>query len=487
MAITRPARVPKRTRSPKRSVAAALACALVATFGSSLSYADVTFTPSVSAGVSWIDNIELTPPGQPADEELLLELVPSFGLEYKSSRIAAELFYQLTGLAHANDSDRNQAYHEADGVVDLQLVENLFSLEAGGTYFQRTVDPERPSNTSLVFDTNNLADVATYRLTPKVRHEFRHALLDASFTKAWANFVDEDPLQQVALEDADSEQAHVALSSLEDDGGAFSWLLGYDRRRVLYDVSSDFVFENATAELGRRVSARIKVFGRGGVETDLAADPTGESAGLDEGWWQVGAEWRVNRSNYFTFAIGERFFGRSIAAAWDREARVLKLHVGYSEEPGTSAQEMALRGRRTDPDAILVPGDDLSRISSDPYLRRAFDASVRLTGRRTQIELSAYQYRREYLASDLQDREREIGLAMQRQLSSLLTLDASFTHQEVELSSSGSFDQQRASIGLERRIGQRAYLSGQIARIERTSAIVPYEVNWATLTFRKEF
>lgn len=462
-----------------------LSCAVfVAACPLSGALAETEFTPSLAAAVSWVDNIELAPPEQPAEEEWVFQAIPGFSFEYQRTRARATVDYQLTGLFYANVSDRDEAFHNADATLNVDIIERWFFADVDGSYSQRTIEPERAVNAPLLFKTDNIADVATYNVAPYLRHEFRRAVVEARYARGEVKYTDEDPLGEVLLDDSTNEQHLFLLESPEEDDGSLTWRLGYEGQRTSYDVSQDFRYEQASAELGWRLMKSFKLFGRGGLESDLTQDVT--VGGLDESWWEAGFDWVSSRGNRLMLAAGERFFGRTVRGLWEREARMLRLHAAYVEQPTTTAHELAFRVPTGEQISPIRP-EDLGRLTSEVYLRRAFDASVALTGQRTEVSMFALYERREYLETGLEDRERGGGVSVRRQLSSRFALYGSYVLQKLDLREGGTLEDARITLGLEQRIGTSATASVELARIERDASADPYDVNWATVRFSKEF
>ncbi|HKZ72640.1 MAG TPA: TIGR03016 family PEP-CTERM system-associated outer membrane protein [Steroidobacteraceae bacterium] len=447
--------------------------------------AEIEFTPTVDASVTYTDNIELVPPGAAEESEFVLEAVPGFDWSYESARIKSGLGYRLTGLVYANDSDRNQAYHSGSLSFGSTLLEQWLFLDASGDYLQSTIEPRRAVNSNLMFQTQNVTDVGTYQVSPYVRHEFRRAVLEARYSRGWVKYRDEDPLQQLTLDDSENEERLATIGNRDDDDAKLTWQLTYEGQIAHYDLAADFQYEQAAAELGWRLNTSLRVFGRGGQESELTQDLT--DGGLDTSWWDAGIELR-SEQNRLIFSYGDRFFGRSMSGSWERTARVLRLSVKYSEVPTTWAQERALRSEATQPLVAPVPTEDLSRLTAEVFIRRDFDASVTLVGRRTELTLTGLRRRREYISLDLEDRERGIGLSGTRQLSGRSAIYASYYWDQFNLREGDEFTDQRIVLGANRQIGRTTSLAFDLSHIERdSSSVTLYDATWATLRFSKQF
>ncbi len=299
-----------------------IAIAVIALSAAGAASAELTFEPTLDLALNWVDNIELAPPDDPAIEDWVLEAIPGFTLDYKGTRATAQAEYALTTLFSADDSDRNQVYNTGDALLTADIVERWLFVDVAGSYSQQTIAPERPVNSSLLFDTNNVADVAAYRVSPYVEHDFRYAHLKAQYTAARVDYLDDDPLNEVVLGDSEHRDTLFVFESPEDDTGRLAWRVQYDSQHAMYDEASDFRYEEATAELGWRVTPTFKILGRSGLESDLGVSLS--DGGLDNTWWEAGFDWQASRTNRLYFVGGERFYGNTFNGLLEHKARVFR-------------------------------------------------------------------------------------------------------------------------------------------------------------------
>ena len=470
--------------TPRSLLICSLAAAVVPASGA---FAAAEFTPRLNLGLTWTDNVLLAPPGGNEESEWIWQLIPGFAFGYTGTRFHANLDYQWTGLFYMNDSDRNLGYHTATVGLGAELVPKWFFLDLAGTYDQHTITPERPVDQNLLFETNNVADVATYNITPYIKHDFQKATLEIRYAMGWVDYTDEDPLGQVVLDDSDNTDFLFTFHSPDEDDARLTWGLSYESEEANYEVSQSFVYDNATAELGWRLSRSFRVFGQGGKETDLNQGFT--DGGLDEPWWSAGFDWTPGQGNRLTISGGERFYGHTFGVTAERRARLLVLHASYVEEPTTAAQQLAFKSAPTSTEATGVRPEDLNRQTGEVYLRKDFDAGVAIQGNRTTIDLYLLDHRREYLSSGLEDKEKGGGASVRRQLSSRMNASASFSLQDFQTREGGDGKDMRITLSLDRQIGPDALATFEIAHLERSgsSGTDEYDVNYATARVSKKF
>lgn len=446
--------------------------------------AETTVTPSIRVAGTWVDNIDLAPPGAPATSETVLEAVPEIDLKYGAPRARASLHYLLDAFDYLGDSSRNQAYQRASATLGSDLIERWLYLDGSGTYNQQTIAPTRKVSTDLVFQTQNVADVGTWNVSPALRHQFSDAAFEARYTVGWVRYGSHDPLQTVSLENSRNYDRMVKLESPADALSHVTWRLYYDSQEADYTSAPVFRYDSGYGELGWRFSPRFRVFARGGAETDLLKNIS--TGGLESPYWAVGFEVR-REHNVIEVSGGHRFFGKSLSAKWERTAKLLKLSVDYREEPTTSAQDLALRPIPANPEQGVVPLQDLGRLASEAYVLRDLTATVTLVGRRTELSFFGTFTRREYLSSGLEDREKGGGVTATRQLSSQTSLFGSASAQTISVREGGIWNDRRFRLGAERKLGRKAKVSLQASRASQSSPQFRYDVNFVTLAFDKQF
>lgn len=441
------------------------------------------FTPRLSVSATWIDNIDLAPPSSDEQHEYLGRIDPGFRLDQKGVRAESFVDYTMQNLFFSEDSDRNSTYHQLEAETELVAVQELLFLEAAVSYAQQLIDPTRPTNSQNIFDVGNLTDAAVLRVTPALRRTFGRTRVEASYTRGMVDYRDTDALGN-EIEDTENEAAAFFLGSAEEED-RLTWGLSYDHERARYDVAQDFTFDTATAELGFGLRPQLRLIARGGQESDLLENL--DDGGLDETFWEAGLRWSTLALGDLQVLYGERFFGDSYRASWDRDGRLLDLKLGYVEEPTTAAQQLALRPVTGAPVAGAEPiAGELGRLTTEVYLRKDLDARVALVGSRTEIALYGYRYRRDYIASGLSEVERGSGLSFARQLGSRLRAMIDLGYGEAELREGGTNDDRRATLALSRLLSATGRLTFSYDYLER-SGEQEFSANWVTLRLDKEF
>jgi hypothetical protein len=433
-----------------------------------VAHAALEFHPHAEIIGTWIDNLTLVEDDNPAKESAyVMQANPGFSILQRGQRLNASLDYTMQNVFFLENSERNSTYHQGSLGLEGVLVRDYFFIEASGIYSQELVDPRLPSNIYNLFEVSNQTDALTARATPIFRHEFDVARVDLRYTRGIIDYKETSDTIG-AIQDADTHVRSATLSSA-DDSARLTWEAHYESQEAKYELSPPFRFEQANGELGLLLGRGLRFIGRGGVESDPRLDVS--KGGLDESTWEGGFEWISGRTSAEAF-YGERFYGESYRARLSREARFARIELSYSEAPVTQAQEMLARPVSVDPlqQATFRPGsDEFSRLTSDVYLLKSASALVNITGQRTDIDVSATDYRRQYFNSTLSDEHSRGGsIDITRRISSQVSLILGASLERTELREGDQFRRLDLSLELRRRLSTRIETYASVFREKRT-------------------
>jgi hypothetical protein len=456
--------------------------ALLLVLAPAIATAGLEFEPRIAIGTTYIDNIELATDAAAEEEEYVGQVYPGFYLLSEGTRHRVEFDYTLQALFYLEDSDRDQIDHDGAARAELTLVDSWFYLNADGQYTQQLVDPLRPVPSNNLFDVGNLSDVTSASVTPSLRHDFSQARLELSYLAGRVNYSGTDT-QGNELDDTRNDEIRALLESRSEEA-PLTWRAEYYNQEADYDFSLPFEYESAEAELGLRLTSSIRLVGIGGIESDLLTDP--EPGGLDEEYWLAGFRWRQDPVGEFEILVGERFFGDAYRFRWERNARILRMSLSYDERPTTAAQDLALSRVQIDPSTVYEPSDDYTSITAEAYINKAFDGTIALIGRRTELELSGFSYRRDYVPSGEEENVVGGGLRIVRRTGARSELSLRAEYRDNEIRNSEPYDDVWGVIGWELRI-QPTLLLGVRAGHQERSGAAGYDANWVTLGMEKTF
>jgi hypothetical protein len=294
------------------------------------------FEPKVSLAAIYSDNVNLAPAGQ-EDDELVMQLAPSFALKRASERLDVDLDYTFQSLTYQNQSDRDESFHQANAHVLAELVRSRFFVEVNGALTQQIVDPEGafpPSNIPL---TANRTDSVDGEIAPTWRQPLGAiGDLELHYERAAVRYDQPPPgFEEVRLQDLDRQLGLVRLTSPAKRTGT-TWGFKYQYDRQEFEDFSEAEFEEASAEIGYKVSGSVRIFASGGEESDYQAHRS--NAKLDDPFWEAGMAYVTPDRDDLLVSVGQRTFGTSVKLAWVHTFHAIAGHVRYSQEPSTNAQ-----------------------------------------------------------------------------------------------------------------------------------------------------
>ena len=155
----------------------------------------------------------------------------------------------------------------------------------------------------------------------------------------------------------------------------------YNWQKTDYDNALPYNYEQLGADLAWQFTPSTALVGQFGVESDL--DESTTAGGLDSNFWDVGLRWEPDERTSAEARYGERFFGDTYYLNVRRTARTFEFTASYSESPEVETQILSL-GDFTPGDLPPgVPGIDVGRLNSDPYVGKNASVGVTAIGSRT--------------------------------------------------------------------------------------------------------
>jgi len=422
-------------------------------FWSQQAAAGSEFHARTEASVGWTDNIALVADDDPTKQSAYVaQLNPGFSWKETSQRFNSALDYTLQNVFYKDDSQRHSSFQQAFGQLGATLIPNFFFFNANGSYSQVLIDAHLPANDKNFFNVTNQTDALAIAVTPSLQHDFSQAHFEAIYSRGRVDYK-RAAGALVAPNNADTETRAVLLKDVDDDA-LLTWLARYESQRAEYTQGTQFRFDRANAELGLLFGRTFRLIGRGGRETDPAEGLN--EGGLDISTWEAGFRWQPSARTVTSAFYGHRFYGSSYNVQLQHAAKFVSWMLSYEEGPLTQAQELiassaagnAPVGGGYIPPVQQVPGQAPGQIipgqgapgqaglqlTSQVYVRKAGIGTLRIAGSRTDIDLSVFDYRRNYVLATLQE-ERQDGatLAFSRQLAARMKFNISVSAAETAL------------------------------------------------------
>jgi hypothetical protein len=447
--------------------------------------ATVRFSPYVGVSLTYVDNIDLAVASADKNSDLVAQLTPGFSFEQSNEKLKTTVDYGARGLFSTEDSDRNETFHQLSANSTATLLDRYFYFDANARYAQQVIDPARPANTIGIFENQNLADVAAIEGAPRFTHEYSWASVNAGYLFGRINYRDR-AANGVDLPDANEEKGLLEISSPDNDA-RLGWNFTYNHEVTDYTGLVKFVYDEATFEGSYRIVRDLELLAQAGAESDITESLS--DGGLDRNSWAVGFRIRPSRNAMLQAMIGERFYGRSYDFKAQYSGRRMRLDATYTEGPSTAAAEFGAGGAPSLGNTPPTTVDDLTRLDAGVFLRKDFEGTLTLTGRVTEIAVTALDWRRDYLTLPISEHTTGISAAVMRRLTTRTSATVDISRRELNDTRAveRSYHEMLYRIILNRQFTNRISGSMQASRSDRKGVDSPYTVNWISVALQATF
>lgn len=423
-----------------RLVAGALAC-----FAATAQATEWKVAPRLVFSETYSDNVTLAPSGS-EQSEWITQFNPGVSIEGKGADLRVKADYTLQNLVYANDSSRNNFFHQLNANANATLVDNTLFLDASGNIRQQATSLLGPlSNENL--NTGNVTDVSSYSISPYLVHRFGStAMGQLRFTH-----------DATSPSDSSANRVDLTLNS----GASFrdlGWGITYSDEKVDYDSRPDVESRVLTGTASYPVLPKLRVVATAGYEKNNYIYPAGQEP--KGSFWSAGLNWTPTTQTGVNASVGERFFGKTYAFGLNHRTAQTTWIANYSQDITSTRKDVlnpAIKeieqGVYADFAAIgIAPSDQLVALntllralagnvpllalSNDVYKSKQLLGSVAIKRGKSQITLAATHSVRETIetiATAASERlVKQYGLsanwAIQMSPRDTLNLGAGLTH-----------------------------------------------------------
>lgn len=350
------------------------------------SAADWTFEPSLLVSEIYRSNVNLAPSDE-EDDDWITDINPGFTVGLLGAKNSLAFTYRLQGIVSANDSDRNDVFHFANGSGAFQLVEDRLFLDVGVRYDQENIDPAGQIALDNTFDTDNRTDVGAFNLNPYWRQPLgEFATSTVLYGYELVKYYNTDQTS-VDVEDSHSNQINWLLEDASQS--RLGWETDYFYRRVEFDEAPEFEYQKAQLQLTWQVGSRTELIAAGGRESEVDKDPS--EGNLGSNFWNVGFSWNPTSRDSLEARVGDRFYGTSYELQYQRTGSRGLIAVSYTEDPVTA------NGAQFDDRVQQDTGSGgTPRLDPEVFLRKRLAAEMEYALAKTDLSLSVFRDKREY-------------------------------------------------------------------------------------------
>jgi hypothetical protein len=351
------------------------------------------FTPRVTAEGTYTDNIRLDAAAE-AQSETVLHLAPGFAFVQTGPRLNATVNYELSGYFYNNSSDSNETVNTLDAAATGTLVPDLFYLDLLGRAGRTVVDPLEPIATGDYYTGANFTDVALWRATPRLVHEFGgdvKALLQYDYGTIYYT---KDLAGGAQLPNLTTRNALFSLDHTAKPG-AFGWTAKVERQEAQYQGLQSAIYSDAEATAELPLGQRFWFLAMAGSESDL--DKSITDGKFDSFYWEGGFRWIVTPNQQLRITAGRRFYGDSFNGEYSLNGRHIKAGLAYTEAPAAQGIELYVNQIFHDDPAQPLPG--YTPQGQQIYLRKSATGWATLAGARNDLTLQVLDDRRDYITA----------------------------------------------------------------------------------------
>jgi len=291
--------------------------------------------PTLGMVETYSDNISLAQDSLKRSD-WVTQVIPSISVRTTGPRFRFDATYAPEILYYAETRIDNNVLQRGNAIVNAELSERLFFIEAGGRVDQYNVSLQGPLTANNVNLTGNRATAATSFISPYVQYDFGSAFRgEARFT--YSKWRSDDPL---VLANNDANRVNLRLLS----GPAFkalTWNVQYRREAIDYETGQETLTDVFTADVRRLLTSTVALLGQAGYEKYDSGFP----GAADEGArWSAGFEWSPTPRTRLVTTAGKRFFGDTYGLDFTHRTRITTWRASYGEDVTTARAQFFLPG-----------------------------------------------------------------------------------------------------------------------------------------------
>ena len=342
----------------------------------------------VSAGLGLTNNVELAPSGEEQSEGIM-RVAPSLNIYHETQRIDFAFEGTLEGLFYRDDSNRNEANTQIFSSLLVDIIDERLGWRGLGSLAQVNISPDGPTPNTNLFDIQNRDDALTWETGP----EWTSPIFSQSELRA-VGYAGQIDFGDSSLQDIDTQYAEVSITQDPQAIGSIGHEARYVFQRFDYDQSGDIEDQSAFLRLFYQWSQSLRLLGLVGADNDF--EEPGSSS-LDQFRWELGFATELGPSDTLEAAIGERFFGTTWRATWNRIRENQRYRINYREEPANT-DFLSARSLRSgdDPDGLDPPPIDDTRPGiNDRFILRRLDALAQFDLPRSSLFFDAFWEKRD--------------------------------------------------------------------------------------------
>lgn len=376
---------------------------------------DWKITPTLDVSETYTDNVRLASSGA-SRSDFITQVSPGISFARSGPRLNATISYMMQNRAYAHADSQIRTSHQLSANGTAELIDNFFFVDGKAGLSQQNISLFGPQSTDNTNITGNRASVATYSISPYVRHRFDSiASADLRYTH------DEVRTRVGGLSNSKGDSTLFNLTS----GQAFrrlGWGLHYAKRTTGYSSNNSLNYEteSASGDLRLEITPRFSLIGTKGREKSSYISTSSRPQG---NFWTAGFSWSPTNRTSVTATIGERFFGRTHSFMASHRTRNTVWSINYNQDITSTRSQFLIPATintasfldhlwsSSIPDPVVrqeiidafirmtgLPSslaDNINYLTNRVFLQKQLQASVALNSAKSTLVLSGFSTRRE--------------------------------------------------------------------------------------------
>lgn len=437
-----------------------------------------TLVPSISVGQTYSDNIFLdTNDTQRSDAITVVS--PGLRLNAEGRSIDLDFAYQAQALYYQEQDESNGIVHALNSQANMDLVENLFYLNAIAQVSQQSSTRSNglPPDDYITIsnDRNQVISTSISPYFERVFYNSYQGLLRYRYDKV---------VYDNNTADNQDQYLDFEFNTINTRKRPFEWSVLYNARKNEFDNGFEWEREHSGAKLGLRTSSTFTILANGGYESNIYRPSLIKEGGS---YWLAGFRWQPKSRTSLILRVGERFYGRTGQFEFSHRSKRWAILVTY-DDSFTNSSEGLLNEQE---DEGNIPGNPVNpSIVTGVYLERRAELNLNREYGRTNFNFRLFDIERELQLSTDSESITGAELSWDWRVTQKSSFNMSLRKQTEQVLGLAREDENSTiNLGYQYRVGRRARLDASYRYLALDSSDINnnYEQNMYTVDYVYEF